>query len=149
MHKEHEMSKVINSQVISYLKTNPRNRIIIHQGKFDELAYLDIGVEFSKILQPILNEKHLSFKAQNLLNDLLLSFLSEHLELGEILPLTNCGLLFEKELNLDILALFDKYSKNSTLILDWQGEIEDNKLYYLDKANGVVIDINSISHLLL
>jgi len=149
MLKELKMSKIINSQVISYLKTSPRNRIIIHQGKFDELAYLDIGVEFSKLLKPIVNTKHLSFKAQNLLNDLLLSFISKHLELGEILSLTNYGILFEKELNIDIIAMFDKYSKNLTLILDWQGEIENDILYYLDKQSNIKIDMNSINHLII
>jgi hypothetical protein len=143
------MNTVINSQIISYLKTNPRNKIIIHRGMFDELAYLDLGVAFSKLLQPILDEKYLSLKALDILDKLLLSTVIDNVEIGKVLPLTNCGILFEKELHLDILALIDKYSKDTILILDWQGAVEDHHLYFLDKLNGISLDISNISHLLL
>ena len=141
------MSRIINHQVISYLKTKPRNIIIIHHGKFEDIEYLDIGLEFSKLLLPILNTKHISFKAQDLLQELLISFISNNSVLGEILPLTNCGILFENELQIDILALIDKYSKGTILILDWQGEVENNKLYFLDKSYGLTIDMSHMSHL--
>ena len=133
----------------SYLHSNTRNKLLFYRGKIYDVEYLNVGIELSKLIRPFLNKRHFSLKAMNILDKLLQSYIIKHSDLGNVLALSNMGILFEEELQIDFFALLDRYSKNSGLILDWQGEIEDGKLYFLEKKNGIQIDIKDLSHLVL
>jgi len=72
-----------------------------------------------------------------------------HPEIGKYTAITNLGILFEKTLKFDFIHFLDAHSKNQTLFIYWEGEVDKNKLYFLSKNKGLQFDITNISHITL
>jgi glycoprotease/Kae1 family metallohydrolase len=107
-----------NSQII--LVKNYDNMEII--GKtIDDAAgeAFDLGYNLSLVLKE--NEKfkneELTFIVHEELTKLLNDNITTHPELGDYICLSNIGILFEKELKINILQTFQRLSKNTLLIL--------------------------------
>ena len=136
-------------QIVSYIKTQSRNKIVIHQMDIPDLKSLNTGEVLAQEIQNISNKKHLSLKVKSKLNDILSNAITNNDLYGKILSIKNIGILFEPDLKLDFFALIDNYSKNNTLFIQWDGEIENNKLFFLSKSIGIEINIKNLSHIVL
>ncbi len=141
----------INSKSInSFLKKSPRNRLIIlSQEKPDELAFVDMGIELSTAIEKQINHKQISMVASDKLESIMQNSESTHPEIGKYTAISNLGILFEKALKFDFIHFLDTHSKNQTLFIYWEGELDKNKLYFLSKNKGIQFDITNISHITL
>lgn len=134
----------------SFLKKSPRNRLIIlSQEKPDELAFVDMGIELSTAIEKQINHKQISMVASDKLESIMQNSESTHPEIGKYTAISNLGILFEKSLKFDFIHFLDTHSKNQTLFIYWEGEVDKNKLYFLSKNKGLQFDITNISHITL
>lgn len=134
----------------SFLKKSPRNRLIIlSQEKLDGLSSVDIGIELSKAIEKQIIHKQISMVASDKLESIMQNSESTHPEIGKYTAISNLGILFEKSLKFDFIHFLDIHSKNQTLFIYWEGEIDKNQLYFLSKNKGLQFDISNISHITL
>jgi hypothetical protein len=134
----------------SFLKKSPRNRLIIlSQEKPDELSFVDIGVVLSKAIEKQINHKQISMVASDKLETIMQNSVKTHPEIGKYTAISNLGILFEKALKFDFIHFLDSQSKNQTLFIYWEGELDKNQLYFLSKNKGIQFDITNISHITL
>lgn len=140
----------ISNKLDSFLQKSPRNRLIIlSQDKPDDFTFVDIGVEFSRVIENQINHKQISMVASDKLESIMQNSESTHPEIGKYTAISNLGILFEKSLKFDFISFLDSHSKNQTLIIDWEGDIDKNKIYFLSKIKGLQFDITNISHITL
>lgn len=130
-----------------YLSSQSRNKIVIFTAPLNEIIPFDIGVMISKKIATLTDDKRLALKVTEVLDNIFNSLIIESEKYRKILPIKNLGILFEPELKIDVLQLFDKHSRTNTLFIQWDGEIENNTLYFLSKYKGQKIDIKNLSYI--
>jgi hypothetical protein len=120
---------------------------VIFTAPLNEIIPFDIGVMISKKIATLTDDKRLALKVTEVLDNIFNSLIIESEKYRKILPIKNLGILFEPELKIDVLQLFDKHSRTNTLFIQWDGEIENNTLYFLSKYKGQKIDIKNLSYI--
>lgn len=144
------MSKDNNTTIEHFLKKSPRNRLIIlSQEKLDGLSFIDVGFELSKAIEKQINHKQISLMASDALETIMQNSEKTHPEIGKYTAINNLGILFEKTLKFDFIHFLDSHSKNQTLFIYWEGEVDKNQLFFLTKNKGFQFDITNISHITL
>ena len=142
------MSTANTNKVDLFLKKSPRNKLIINKSFADyDLSFVDIGIELSKAIEKQVNHKQVSMLASDVLEYIMQNNEKNHPEIGKYTAISNLGILFEKALKFDFIHFLDSHSKNQTLFIYWEGEIDKNKLYFLSKNKGMQFDITNISHI--
>jgi hypothetical protein len=134
-------------KLLNFIKGQSRNKLIISTVKIDSLDPLDIGKLFSMGIKKFSTDKRLPLKAKEVLEDIFNAAVFDSKVYGKYLAIENIGILFEPELKIDVLQLFDKHSRTNTLFIQWDGEIENNTLYFLSKQKGRKIDIKNLSYI--
>ena len=136
------------NNIIQFVNTHPRNRLIIVQKELVDIPYIDIGKSLSIKLQGI-PEESLPNITVNFLDEIVDLNLQYSEEFGNYIAINNIGILLEKELKMDVKNILQKYSRDTTLFVKWEGEIEESKLYFLSKEQGVEINLKDITHIIL
>lgn len=129
-----------------FVSTKSRNKIVFHN---QDLGFetLDLGYVLSEEIVGLSQTKHFALRIKTILERILAEHITEHPEIGKILSLSNFGILFEKELKIDFRALLENLSLNNLLMVKWEGEIIDNKLYFLSKEEGVEVDVKNLNYI--
>ena len=135
--------------ILSYLSTRSRNKIVIFRENIAGIELTNIGLLLSEAIFNLKNTDRLSIRATNELEGILQKATYDHAEYGKILAITNIGILLEPDLKIDFMRLLDRYSQNNALFLHWEGDIDNEHLYFLSKENGIKIKIKNLSHLAL
>ena len=143
------MSNKMGEEIISYIKNQSRNKIVIHKEIIPEIKSLNVGSSLSKLINNISKNERFTLKAKSKLEEFLINSTTDYVKFGKVLSIYNLGILFEPELKIDFLSLIDKYSKNNTLFIQWEGETENNKLFFLSKLEGIEINIKNLSHIMI
>jgi hypothetical protein len=130
-----------------YIQQSTRNKIIISTLEVPEINYLDLGLELSRKLVPILDSSRLVQEAHGLILEIFQnSVKSSHYD-KETLAFKNFGILLEPSLKLNLDQLFDDISKNTSLFILSEGTYENGILHFLSKAKGKQINFKNISHI--
>ncbi|WP_410004879.1 hypothetical protein [Aequorivita nionensis] len=136
------------NNIIQFVNTHPRNRLIIVPKDFIDVPYIDIGKSLSIKLRGV-PEESLPNNAVKFLDEIVDLNLQYSVEFGNYIAIENIGILLEKDLKIDIKNTLQKYSRDTALIVKWEGEIEESKLYFLSKEQGVEINLKDITHIIL
>ena len=139
----------LKEKILTYIDSLSRNKIVIHRGSIEGLTPLNVGVKLSEEIIGINNHKKLALIAASNLGGILTGAISKVNRYGAILSIENFGILFEPELKMNFTSLIDKHSIGKTLFIKWDGEIENNHLYFLTKEKGKEIDIKNLSHIVI
>ena len=131
----------------NYLKSNSRNKIVIHRCQFDNVNTIDVGVELSKQIEDLTNDNRFTLKVKSKLDELIYNSIHNHHQFGEIISIKNLGILFEPNLKIDFHSFIDNLSKTNCLFIECDGEIENENLYFLTKSKGITINIKNLSNL--
>ena len=86
-------------------------------------------------LNHILSEKLLNFSSneqQYNVDDIINSILDQYR--NKILLIDNTEIMFDPNLNLDVLNLFKRISRHQTCIITWTGSISDGKLRFSESG---------------
>ena len=124
------------------------NIIVIKNAEINNADFVDIGLSLSEELVNKTNSTKLGLIAVDELRDILEQNISENEAIGKYISLKNIGILFEKSLKIDVPAIFKSYAQNNLIIIDWEGEIENDKLYLLSKREGIEITFGANIHII-
>ena len=134
-------------EILSFLKTQSRNKVVFYKDSIDAIPAINIGTELSQILFNLNDLTKLPMKVSLELENMLNTATIDHEIYGRLLAISNLGILFEPELKVDFNNLLEKYSNTNTLFVKWEGSIDNENLYFLSKEKGIKININKLSHI--
>lgn len=134
-------------KILDYLKSNPRNKIVILKNPIDSLNTIDIGLEFAKQIQDLTSDNRFTLKAKSRLDELINNSIHKHQQFGDSISIKNLGILFEPSLKFDFYSFIDNLSKINSLFIQWEGETDNENLYFLTKSKGVKINIKNLSNI--
>ena len=140
-----QMDKSI--EILSFLKTQSRNKVVFYKDSIDAIPAIDLGTELSQILFNLNDLTKLPMKVSYELEKIMNTAIIEHEVFGQSLAISNLGILFEPELKVDFNNLLEKYSNTNVLFVKWEGAIDNENLYFLSKEKGIKININKLSHI--
>ena len=132
-------------KILDYLKSNYRNKIIIHRNPFDILK--TIGVELLKQIEVLTTDNRFTLKAKSILDELINHSIYRHHQFGDTISIKNVGILFEPSLKFDFYSYNHNLSKTNCLFIQWDGESDKENLYFLTKSKGITINIKNLSNL--
>lgn len=137
------------NEIVSFLNTNPRNRLIILQNvQENDFVFTDLGYELSNAIRGNANHKQTSMFASEELEKIIQGNVKKHPVIGNYIGIKNLGIMMEDALKLNMLFFLNSHSQNNTLIVDWVGEIDQDSLYFLSKKEGKVINLIGINHII-
>ena len=140
-----QMDKSI--ELLSFLKTQSRNKIVFYRNSINDVPEIDLGTELSQVLFNLNDLTKLPMKVSLELENMLNTATIDHEIYGRTLAISNLGILFEPELKVDINNILEKYSNTNVLFVKWEGAIDNENLYFLSKEKGIKININKLSHI--
>lgn len=141
------MDKLTETQLLSYLKSQSRNKIVLYSDMPMDFDAIDLGCILAQAVFNWKDESKLPMKVSAELDVILNAAIVDHSKYGKMLAIANLGILLEPGLKQDINRLFEKYSNNNVLFVKWEGETDNENLYFLSKENGIKININNLSHI--
>ena len=136
-------------KILDYLKSNSRNKIVIHKNPIENMQTIDIGFEFAKQIQDLTDDNRFTLKAKSILDKLINNAIYYHSDYGNIMSIKNLGILFEKELNFDFINFIENFSKSTPTFIKWQGDYDSENLYFLSKEAGTTLNIKNLSHIFI
>jgi hypothetical protein len=139
--------KFLKEEILTYLNTHSRYKVVFHSTPVDDLQSHNVGVLLAEAIKEIKDDNRLSLKASILIDEILNSCKESHPDYGEILAIENIGILLEPELKIDVQYLIQNNSVNNTLFVQWEGNIENNILYFLSKEQGIEINIQNLNYI--
>ena len=142
-----QMNKSI--EILSFLKTQSRNKIVFYRNSINDIPEIDLGTELSQVLFNLNDLTKLPMKVSLELENMLNTATIDHQIYGRTLAISNLGILFEPELKVDFYNLLEKYSNTNALFVKWEGAIDNENLYFLSKEKGIKININKLSHIVI
>tara|TARA_B110001450_G_scaffold21731_1_gene19516 strand:- start:1207 stop:1629 length:423 start_codon:yes stop_codon:yes gene_type:complete len=138
----------MNSQIIEFLNSSTRTKLIISLNKINTLDYFDVGKELSfRLKSTSFDDRRFPIKAKETLNNMLTKHYTNNETIGDYLAITNLGIFLEPELKLNFSELIQSTSQNYPLILHWEGDFDNDSLIFKSKPNGLVFSLAGINYL--
>ena len=138
----------MNSQIIEFLNSSTRTKLIFSLNKIDTVHYVDVGKELSLRLKSTpFDHRRFPIKAKEILNEMLMKHYTNNETIGDYLAITNLGILLEPELKLNFLEFIQTTSQNYPLILHWEGHFDNDSLIFKSKPNGLAFSLAGINYL--
>jgi hypothetical protein len=143
----------ISKQISHFLSAAPSYKFVVAPDEWmlENLSVFDLGFNLATLLKE--NDKFvkedISFIIQDELTRLFYQNINTHTEFGDYICLSNIGILFEKELNINVLQTFQRLSRNTLVILQWEGEIKGSTLFFLSENSKHKIDLREINHIII
>lgn len=125
----------------AFAKSGVRNKVVLCQSLVEGLCYVDVGFEMSKILSL---DSSLSSQGAKLLSQVLDCSVIDS-SLGRCLAIRNIGILFEPELQFNLQAIIEKYSKGQTLIISARGVVENDVFFFENSESGCKINLQNMT----
>jgi hypothetical protein len=138
-----------NDIILNYLNSQSRNKIVFYKDYAFDFDSIDLGCILSNAIYNLKDDTKISMKVSFELDKIFNDARFNHCDFGKMIAITNLGILFESELKQDIKRIFEKHSNDNVLFVEWYGEIENDNLYFLTKENGIKININELSHIVI
>ena len=83
--------------IINYLKSNSRNKIVIHRNPIVNLNPIDIGLQLAKQIEVLTNDNRFTLKAKAKLDELIKHSIYRNHQFGDTISIKNVGILFENK----------------------------------------------------
>lgn len=136
--------------ITQFLSAAPRYRIVIDKSDVADTKSFDVGAELSFYLQNnSVKTGQLKMVVADVLQQMFRANTEQHPQWGNVLRLTNLGILFEPALGIDIRTLIQRLSQNTLVIIKWNGDTDDNHLYFQTKEDGYSIDLSHTNHIFI
>lgn len=143
----------INEQISRFLSAAPRYKFVVasKESLTTDVSVFNVGHHLALSIKENaeLVKNDFAYFVQEEFTRLFYQNISEHHEFGKYICIANLGILFESELKINVLQTFQRLSRNTLLILIWEGEIKRNKLYFLSEKSKHTINLLEINHIIL
>lgn len=143
------MNIPIIDTIRSYANSQSRNKIVFHRNEIQDITTIDLGLSLANSIYNFQETSNVSMMVIAELSKILGSAVSQHQEFGKYLSVENTGILLEPALKIDFWRFLDSYSQNNLLFVKWEGETDADNIYFLTKENGININIQNLSHIVL
>lgn len=139
----------MNNKILKFIAGHPRTTIILTRYPLDGFVWVDLGREFSKLLQPILGHKLMQALAMENLESFIVDNTEELPIVGEYIALRNIGILFEPELQIDIRNFLEQWGKNQMVLfqLSPNAQIEDDRVYLSKYNRSFFFDLKGLNYI--
>src|SRR5690554_839420 len=138
----------INNRIRHFLSTAPRYKFVVvtDRSLMKEITTIDLGFTLASFLKENnkISREMISYVIQDELRSIISHNTYEHPEFGKLVCISNVGILFEDELNINVLQTFQRISRNTLIILFWDGEIKRNILFFLSENSQYKINLLEI-----
>ena len=136
-----------------FLSSAPRYRVAVLgvSSPSGDDRVLNMGRELARVIPAYdrHNELAFQFSVQEAVNRIVREHIFIEPNLGQVVLIENPGILFEPELHIDVLELLRRVSRNTLVILLWQGEITKDKLSFLRPSSNYCITQSEINYIVL
>lgn len=143
------MDKLIENKISSYLKSQSRNKIVFYKDNIFDFPAIDVGNLLAQAIFNLKDESKLPMRVSAKLDLILNAAIIDNKSYGKILAISNIGILLEQDLKQDFNRLLENYSNSNALFVHWNGDIDEEYLYFLTKEQGEKINIKNLSHITL
>lgn len=139
----------MNDNILRFIAGHPRTTIILTRQVLDGFMWVDLGREFSRQLQPILNNRLMQALAMEYLDNFITDNTEELPIIGEYIALKNTGILFEPELQIDIRNFLEQWGKNQMVLfqLSPNAHIEDDKVFLSKYNQSFFFDLKGLNYI--
>lgn len=122
--------------------------LAITKAKELEVPMINVGLVIAEFLSKGYIKNYLSQEIIELLDNLILKTKDKNFEKKKsLILLYNIGILWEKDLSLNLEMLFKKILKQTSLILVWSGFVDTlkNKIFLLDSSSLYYKQLNEMT----
>lgn len=135
----------MREKIAQHLAYNPRNKLFFTPKIDPNLLTVDVGFELATLIQKDLSSPHLPMITEDCFNSIMRKSTFHDEIIGDYIAISNWGILFEPELKLNILSLFDSYSKGQTLILINCGVVDNECFHLVSKYFNTTLDLGTLT----
>lgn len=134
--------------LMQYGKEVLRHRLYFTHSEIQGVECVDIGLELSKEIGGCLNQRQLPMIASDKLDHLIDKHTVRVESIGEVVVLTNIGILFEPALKINIQAKLDTYSRGRIVVVLMAGGTINDGRFYLDygKDRSFSVDLKHLTY---
>lgn len=135
-------------EISSFLNIAPRYRFafVRNTERLCGMPSVNVGHEVAAFIH---ENEHTDIKAEcfSFIKQLISKHTQNNSEIGKYIYLTNIGILFEPEIGLDVNMFLTNLSRNTMLILDWNGEVKYPYLYFLHSGSKHKINLSQLNYI--
>lgn len=135
----------MRERIAQYLTYNPRNKLIFSPTIDPNLHSVDVGYDLSSLIKEDISSPYLPMVAEEMLGKILKNAVLNDEVIGKYIAISNWGILFEPDLKLNLLSLFDSYSKNQTLILVNCGEVNSESFHLVSNYFNTALPLGQLT----
>lgn len=129
------------------INKHARNKLLFTRNIIEGIQYIDIGRIVSPLVRDNLTESSLPMIVEEKLDSVIGTEKSCIDTLGDYVAIKNIGILFEKDLKLDLHKKIDSWSRDTVLIINLEGQIQNGFFYLADVKNKAhSCSLNNISY---
>ncbi len=145
--------RIVDSELERFLSTAPRYRVVVAKWdeKVKEEKAVNIGREMVSVISGL--DRNDSFGFSFLVEETFRRAIKKSTysddKYGNVVVLENVGILFEPELGLNFTELLKSISKNTLVVLLWPGEMDWERLCFLNRNSNVFINQSDINYFIL
>ena len=145
--------RIVDSELERFLSTAPRYRVVVAKWdeKVKEEKAVNIGREMASVISGL--DRNDSFGLSFLVEEAFRRAIKKNTfsdeKYGNVVVMENVGILFEPELGLNFTELLKSISKNTLVVLLWPGEMDWERLYFLNRNSNVFINQSDINYFIL
>lgn len=145
--------RIVDTDLERFLSTAPRYRVVVAKWneKVKEEKAVNIGREMASVISGL--DRNDSFGFGFLVEEAFRRAIKKNTfsdeKYGNVVVMENVGILFEPELGLNFTELLKSISKNTLVVLLWPGEMDWERLYFLNRNSNVFINQSDINYFIL
>lgn len=111
---------------------------------------LNVGMELAESIEMMekkygQNPTRFQFEVSDALEKIIYAHIATYKDLGHAVFLGNLGILFEKDLHIDVVGLLRRISRTTLTVLLWPGEVDEQRIYFLHKGSKITINQSDIN----
>lgn len=143
------MDKGGEIKILEYINSQSRNKIVFYNKEILDVKPIDMGRQLAQRIYNFKEDTKLPIKVTLEIEEIINDSETHHASYGSIKAISNLGILMEPELKQDLTRLMEKHSNGNVLFIKWDGEIDQDNLYFLSKEKGLKINIKNLSHIII
>lgn len=143
------METGIENKILEYINSQSRNKIVLYRNEILDIKAIDIGKQLAQRIYNFKEDTKLPIRVTSEIDGIINDSELQHAVYGRVKALSNLGILIEPELKQDLTRLMEKHSNGNVLFINWDGEIDQDNLYFLTKEKGIKINIKNLSHIII
>lgn len=147
---DRSFSETVIADLLRFLENGPRHRLVF--VKDTHRTNSNIGVDVGWAVAKYLHDNYLGnikAESQSFIKKLIYDNISTHPQFGKYIYLRNIGVLFEPELGLNVGLFLTNLSRNTLLLLDWNGQMKYPYMYFLHTNSKHRIKIDTLNYMTL